>query len=495
MKVKKALSMVLLMALLANTMLSCSESAVQEDPAAVTQDTTVQNSVEEETKEETETTRIPTGLPESDFEGYTFNIIYEKVNRYQEVDVDEMNGEIINDAVFQRNSAVETQYNVVIEGIEDAAASSAIQSAVKAGDDTYDITMVTALTTASLATAGVLLDINTVPNIDLSKPWYDQYANAAISLGNKQHMFVGDLNIRDNDSTYLLMFNQKLATEMGITNLYDMAREGTWTMDALITILSDTAMDLNGDGVQNEYDRWGLLGEAWNTNVFIAGTGEYVFLKDENDLPYVAMGSERYYDAFAKAFSINGNREYAFIVDDYSAKYGDGVWQERNKIFAEDRSLFFCGIVGSLKDFREMVTDFGIMPIPKYDEAQEQYHSILTLGQTTAIAVPMSATNLDRTGIVVEALSAEGYYVLTPAYYDNAVTTKYARDDTFTEILDMIFSARIFELGLLYNWGGLFYLPSQLTASNQTDLSSKLAANIKGAEKQAQRTLTALGIE
>lgn len=486
MKFKKSITLLLVLSMLLSSMAACG--------SIETAETIAETAAAETVPEETETTRVSTDLPDSDFEGYAFHIIYEKINRYPEVDVEELNGETINDAVYQRNAAVEDLYNVTIEGIMDASAANAVKASVNAGDNAYDITMATALTTANMATGALLLDINEIPYIDLSKPWYDQYANDAISIGGRQHMIVGELNIRDNDSTYLLMFNQKLATELGIDNLYDMALEGTWTMDRMTEILQLCAVDLNGDGVQNEHDQWGLLGEAWNTNVYIAGAGEHVFLKDENDIPYIAMGTERYFDVFNRAYNINGNKEYSWIVNDYPS-YGNDVWTVRNNIFKEDRSLFFTGIVGSMGDFREMITDFGIMPIPKYDEEQEFYHSILTLGQATAIGVPKSIEDADRTGILVEALSAEGLYILTPAYYDICVTTKFARDEIFTQILDMVFSARVFELGLLYNWGGLFYVPSDLTAAHKTDLASRVESVSKSAMNALEKTLTALEIE
>lgn len=485
MRFKKSLTLLLVLSMLLSALAACGDTKTAE--------TTADTAAAETAETETETTRVPTNLPDSDFEGYAFHIIYEKINRYPEVDVEELNGETINDAVYQRNAAVEDLYNVTIEGIMDASAANAVKAAVNAGDNAYDITMATCLTTANMATTSLLLDINEIPYIDLSKPWYDQYANDAISIGHKQHMIVGDINIRDNDSTYLLMFNQKLATELGVDNLYDMALEGTWTMDRMTEILQLCAVDLNGDGVQNEHDQWGLLGEAWNTNVYIAGAGEYVFRKDENDIPYIAMNTERYFDVFNRAYNINGNKEYSWIVNDYPS-YGGDVWGVRNNIFKEDRSLFFTGIVGSMGDFREMVTDFGIMPIPKYDEAQENYHSILTLLQATAVAVPKSMQDADRTGILVEALSAEGLYILTPAYYDICVTTKFARDEIFTQILDMVFSARIFELGLLYDWGKLFYVPSDLTAAHKTDLASRVEKVTKSAETALGKTLAALEV-
>ena len=63
-------------------------------------------------------------------------------------------------------------------------------------------------------------------------------------------------------------------------------------------------------------------------------------------------------------------------------------------------------------------------------------------GSHDILAVPITATNLERTGIITEALSAESYKRVIPAYYETALKTKYARDDESVQMLDMIANSR-----------------------------------------------------
>ena len=98
-------------------------------------------------------------------------------------------------------------------------------------------------------------------------------------------------------------------------------------------------------------------------------------------------------------------------------------------------------------------------------------------------------TNLERTGIIIEALSAESMYLLTPAYYEISLKTKYARDDESQEMLDIIFASTVYDLGNIFDWGGVFTLPSNLTESGSTDFASRYAKIEKAAVKAMEKTI------
>ena len=72
------------------------------------------------------------------------------------------------------------------------------------------------------------------------------------------------------------------------------------------------------------------------------------------------------------------------------------------------------------------------------------------------MSVPAAASNLERTGTILEALAAESYYTLTPAYYEVALKTKGSRDDASAEMLDTIFANRVYDLGEYFNFGSIF---------------------------------------
>lgn len=84
--------------------------------------------------------------------------------------------------------------------------------------------------------------------------------------------------------------------------------------------------------------------------------------------------------------------------------------------------------------FRDMKSDFGVIPTPKLDESQEDY--FITPDITKLLVIPVTASDLDRTAVIVEALAYEGYSYLRPYYYETMLQSKYLRDEESIEMLD-----------------------------------------------------------
>ena len=386
-------------------------------------ETTADTAAATETAAETEETRLLPDLPTVDYEGYTFRMLTKGLYNvhWRSIDAvaEELTGEPINDAVFNRNTYISETYNVKFEEMThtDMNPTPLAQKTIQAGEDAFDV-LLHGNQANTLITAGMLIDLNTVPYMDLTKPWYDQNANEALSIGGMLHVTAGDMTTMDNNATWCFQFNKALAEDLNIGDLYAMVQEGTWTIDVLLSAVEQASQDLNGDGVHDEFDQWGIEGEAFNTMALMMGAGVHAFEKDKDDMPVLAIGSEHYINTFQKAVAINGNMDYCLYVDNYTSKYaGDAVWSDcMDKCFAEGRSLFNFAGLNRVTLFREMETDFGILPIPKWDEAQEDYHNVVSLYCAALICVPKTAGNLERTGVILEALNAESMYTLTPAY-------------------------------------------------------------------------------
>ncbi len=478
--------------LLASSLTACGDAGSAETTPS---DTTAADTTPVETKTE----KLMPDLPEKDFGGYSFAILTRgQFNSHwcsKDAYAEELTGEPINDAVYNRNLNIGEKYNFTIrEEIGTSEDPSAfVTNAVQAGDDIYDMLMISGSASGSLATQKMLLPLDEMPYMDLSKPWYDQSANASLSIGHKLYMTSGDMNTMDNNATWIILFSKNLAEELIDENLYTLASEGRWTLDKMKVFSESAAADLNGDGVHDEFDRWGLAGEGFNTMAFIEGCGGKAFAKDENDMPYIAMQNETFYDQFMLAHSVNGNFDTSMLVNNFSSKYaGDAIWDDCiNKGFIEDRILFNCTGLNRVSMLREMESDFGLLPIPKYTDEQEDYHCLVSIWASNMISVPISCGDTDRTGLIIEALSAESKYTLTPAYYDITLKTKSARDEESSAMLDLIFEGRAFELGNQYGWGGLFDIAATLTHSGKTDLASQLESKIKGAETAMQKTVDA----
>ena len=179
-----------------------------------------------------------------------------------------------------------------------------------------------------------------------------------------------------------------------------------------------------------------------------------------------------------------------FLYNSHSSSSGSDIIEPGNKPPGKQNpvptGLNRCTLL------RSMETDFGIVPNPKYTESQERYYDLISLGSGNGMAIPVTTQDTERTGIIVEALSAESKYTLTPAYYDITLKTKLSRDEESAAMLDIIFTSRVFELGLEFGWGGLFDLPGSLTGKGSDAIASSVAKKIPSAEKAMQKDLDKL---
>jgi len=97
-----------------------------------------------------------------------------------------------------------------------------------------------------------------------------------------------------------------------------------------------------------------------------------------------------------------------------------------------------------------MEADFGILPFPMWDEIQESYRSYAN-PSAPSFAIPSTVSNLERTGIIMEALSAEGYRTIIPEYYDVILKVRDTRDDESELSIDFIGGNLFFEITFFYS--------------------------------------------
>jgi hypothetical protein len=208
-------------------------------------------------------------------------------------------------------------------------------------------------------------------------------------------------------------------------------------------------------------DLAGLASSDFAINVLYYNSGETVTRKDAGDFPYLTMNTERGALAAEKAFEIVTDKSASVLANELKGipnPWTDGI----NKMFQEDRALFLLAQITFIHKTRTMESDFGILPSPKLDETQAKYHSSINPGVSNCVAVPITAAEKDKTSVILEALTAESKYTLMPAYYDTTITNKMMRDEESAEMLDIILSSRVFDLGFIFNWGDLGNVPLSL---------------------------------
>ena len=213
--------------------------------------------------------------------------------------------------------------------------------------------------------------------------------------------------------------------------------------------------------------------------------GEKFVDKDENDVPYFAAGSPRFVDVYEKILSILNAGDNRFFDADAAGNH-----RYQDTMFPGNQVLFWHELMNWSKILRDMESDFGILPTPKYDENQTIYYS--RVFNATMMAVPVTVLDTEREGIILEALCAESYKSVKPVYYDTMLKTKISRDEESGEMLDIIFANRIYDMGYLY-WDSNVLSPyTTMAKAGKNEVASYVEKNKDKAQAAMQKTIDAL---
>lgn len=426
-----------------------SENAVEEDSETIAADTT-----------EAESTRASAAVEGKDYGGTSFDIFVsgnwtnewtESYDFYSEGE----NAEAVNDAVYRRNTVIEERYKIKINEINirgEASGGSGrgmqmITQSVASGDKSYDAAMIGTYDVSSLACKGYLLELNAqVPGLDLTREWWDQKANADLSMKGKMFFTTGDISTLDNDCTYCILFNKKLIGDHNLENPYDMVRARTWTMDNFVSMAKSVSDDLNGDGKMDKNDLYGMC--IWQDGMLAAmnACGGQICRINQDGQIELTLNNERNIDMLNKFMDLVFDRSIAYSIE----HSGDYIEQ----MFSNDQVLFYNRYLNIVKKYRNMETDFGILPFPLYDSNQEEYYTTVHAYGNSFICVPLVVEDVEMTGIILQDMACESMYRVTPAYYDVQLEGKMIRDDESSDMLDIILSTRLYDVGATYQIGG-----------------------------------------
>ncbi len=464
--------LILMLALLmAAGSVACSEAGSGETTAPENEVTPA--AVETTAAEDEETLPTP-DLPDKNFDGYNYRILSTDATT-QFIYAEESTGETVNDAVFDANSEVAEQYNITYSTVSIASNSDStiIQAFIMAGDDAYDIGQLHDCTSGSMALNGWFHNIYEVPYLDTTMPWWPQFTVESLTLNGKMYYISNYTTYRALHETRVTFFNQDLIADLGLTTPYELVKEGTWTIDNMAS-MSNVYIDANGDNVQDKSDIMG----------FVFTNAPYCWLEGFGIESYQKTGN-------GSEMLLNVNTERTVTLVDKLYNWlcaGDNsVWckmnnarEEAMEMFAAGTAVFTFKCIGDqIPYLMDTEVNYGIAPFPKLDETQNDY-----IGPCTdlLLSIPITATDLERTGIIAEAMSYAGYKYILPAYSEKALKNRYSTDLESAEMLDIVFANRIISFAYLFvNMGpGMqLRLISSTVGSDNNNIASYYKTNEK----------------
>ena len=241
-----------------------------------------------------------------------------------------------------------------------------------------------------------------------------------------------------------MLMNKRIADNYGVTVPYDDVTGGTWTFDKLLAFRGLADSDLNGSGQIDAEDSFTYMaGDIRGLLTFwLVAFGQRNVEKDADDMPYLTVyDNERYVSIVEKIYDLymTGSNDLSNVVS------RNGVYGiEGGPIFKQGHAMIMDTSISSLVSLRDMEDDFAVLTMPKYDESQEQYmsHTI----DATYHSIPVTDTDPEFSGAVLDAVSCVGYYDLLPVYMETVLKDKFARDEKTRETVQICFDTRMIDL-------------------------------------------------
>ncbi len=393
----------------------------------------------------------------SEFEGYTLRILaaentsdWPADDLYREEDSDEA----LDSAIYNRNLNVKEKYGFDIEVIGSSTPSADMKLAINTNDDSYDVVVYTGHEMCVDALSNSFLDLTQVDTINLKKLYWDQALFDGLNIDGKLFYVTGDISTKAAAGTFICIYNKKVAADHDYEGdvFYDMVENKQWTLDKLIEIAKEIKYDdRNGDSKVGVEDFYPLAIQREDYLAFFFGAGGHIITRDENGMPMYGLNAlgNKTAEIVDKIYALTKKDNQSIDAHDHlnEPPFSDGNGFASSAAFKEDRALFYFTNASNIIGLRDMESDFGVLPMPMYDDKQEGYYCYV-YWSACLFAIPcIMESRSEFIGFALEAMADESHKILTPAYYEVTLKTKGQRDFRSQEMFDIACRNRVWDLG------------------------------------------------
>jgi hypothetical protein len=419
---------------------------------------------------------VSDNLPADDFGGSPYIIV---TDTYQEVFYHsaEINGDVINDAIYSRNAGIEERFNTDIDilAFPYPTAMDFMSKGVLSGEDSFTLCAMQSIMAGALVLNDLFINWLDIPHIDFGMPWWSNSTTEHLECYGT--FAVGDLALGAMTNTYCMFYDKVQAENYNIGNLYPVISGGGWTIEKLSNIVKGVYADLNGNGEADIDDYYGLTTPMRSdVNAYLWSFDNPIFRRSASGEMNYVYKTEKLSNIIETLLDFCYNNPGVYAAASYSNP-NETIQEMSRDLFRTGHSLFANGYIEmAVTHFRDIENEYGIIPYPKWDEAQAHYLTMAD-GNFAGLSIPKTVVDTQMAGIVTEGLCAETWKTVYPAYYDVALKVKFVRDAESVAMLDLIIDGRVFDFGYVYdNWKGVAFDLQHIIQSNNADFESYYAA-------------------
>ena len=285
---------------------------------------------------------------------------------------------------------------------------------------------------------GYLLDLCSLPEFDITKEWWSEEIYEECNYNGRLYFASGDIAYTMYEYLEVMFVNEsafernKVDFDGKVSELYDLVREGEWTLEMLILYTTNYAIGLTDvDESEREY---GLITNIHSLRSFLAATEASFEQRDGNGSVILPENPD------TRLSTVTSRIKENLINKDniLAPSSNDDLRSIQTPVFASGRALFYGEQLGQAQYF-DMSDDYGIVPLPLYDEIQETYHTTIC-NEVSSIAVPSNVSVDEHTmiGVIIEAMCMYGYQMITPEYFGNVLSQRLLGDEDCQDMLKLV---------------------------------------------------------
>ena len=404
-----------------------------------------------------------------DFEGETLKILHRDALNVQREWYKDTTEDDLDEVIAMRNEAVAETLNIDVQ--YEAMASSnyddclnTFTNAIKEDVDNdfhyYDIVANYAYAGANVAVRDYianLADKEVFPYFEFSLPCWNQAIVETTLINDQLYYITGDLNLSTFDKSMVVFLNKTMyGLKKGADDpedLQDLALEGYDTVNK---------KGQAGGFTYDDLYRWSTVVEETNGeagyqhddfHAISAGFGsipldafpyawdlEYLTTEADGSHSYNIVGNNKIEEAITKVQNLlDGSISAGVANNDDTGNCSLGGYSEPIAHFAADKSIFALHLLYQNEEdnttLREMESEFGLLPMPKYDTDQIDYGTTSHDAYTLMTVIDHSQSSTPTKGEMISAYlqySTEESYTNVRGYYINRIVKPkyFGTDDT-----------------------------------------------------------------
>ncbi len=433
---------------------------------------------------------------DKNYNGYDFRVLradLETGHKWSgspnDVWVEGVTGDILANSVYYRNETLKEMIgvNIVLDTVEMGDALTVkLSNSIAAGVDMYDLSILHMRGFPTLVNNGYVTDMNSL-NVDTTQSWWDQEVLKALNINGSQFAMISDVTFVDKLSTVGVFYNTAMADTLHIPDLYNVVDEGDWTLEVMKTYAAQASGSVSSSGKQI----YGISSQN-DFSYFVLESANFatVAKNSQSGLTF-NLPSNRAVTILMEAFDIM-NESYFFNRQTEGLASAD----DSCKLFPE-QNLFLVSILQACYYMKNYSDDYGILPMPKYDDTVSTYYSPINHHAANIMVLPNRNTDVpyteadyQRTADVLQAWGMISEELVQPEFYDRILSTRLVNDPDSVRMIDIIFEHRVYDIGLIFNFGTL-----ETIVLKETAYSIKQAASTVMSDINTKRTSVPTAIQ